>query len=349
MKIRIIPWCRVAVLFVLCASPDARANQEMLASAKNLYESASYEAALSELSAIDNTELVDVVDTYRALCLLGLGRARDAEQVLQLLVMRKPLLVLSDSEHSPRMVALFHDVRKKTLPAAAQRLYSSSRTDYENKNYDAAAEGFKQALQVIADAGAESQTATLADLKELASGFLALAEAKAAASAPPVAPPRAGAVAPSRAGAVAVAPPRAGAVAPLGAAAVAPPNAAAAAPPPAAATVTPQPVAMNESPGFYTLADTDVTPPVVLTQVIPPWATKQITTGLFTGTLEFVVDEKGTVEDATLVEPVWPPYDAALLHATRGWRYQPALKDGKPVKFKRVLAINVDLRVPTSR
>jgi hypothetical protein len=97
MKTRIIPLCCVAVLFVLCASLEAGANEEMLASARNLYESASYEAALSELGAIDNTELVDVVDTYRALCLLGLGRTRDAEQALQLVVMRTPLLILSDS------------------------------------------------------------------------------------------------------------------------------------------------------------------------------------------------------------------------------------------------------------
>ena len=302
MTIRIIRRCCVAALFALCASPGARANQEMLASAKNLYESASYEAALSALSAIDNTELVDVVDTYRALCLLGLGRASDAEQVLQLVVMRKPLMVLSDSEYSPRVVALFKDVRKKALPAAAQRLYSFSRTDYENKNYDAAAEGFKQTLHVIADAGAESPTAPLADLKELASGFLTLAEAKAAA----VASPR-------------------------------------------AAVVTPPPVSTNVSPAVYSLVNTEVTPPVVLNQVIPPWTTRQITTGLFTGTLEVVVDERGAVENVTLVEPVWPPYDAALLHAARGWRYEPALKDGKPVKFKRVLAIKFDLRVPSSR
>jgi TonB family protein len=292
----------VAALFALCASPGARANQEMLASAKNLYESASYEAALSELSAIDNTELVDVVDTYRALCLLGLGRASDAEQVLHLVVMRKPLMVLSDSEYSPRVVALFKDVRKKALPAAAQRLYSFSRTDYENKNYDAAAVGFKQTLHVIADAGAESPTAPLADLKELASGFLTLAETKAAA------------VSSLR-----------------------------------AADVPRPPVSTNVSPAVYSLVNTEVTPPVALNQVIPPWTTKQITTGLFTGTLEIVVDEKGAVENVTLVEPVWPPYDAALLHAARGWRYEPALKDGKPVKFKRVLAINVDLRVPSSR
>jgi hypothetical protein len=295
-------WCGVAVLLVVCASPEARANQEMLASAKTLYESASYEAALSELSAIDNTELVDVVDTYRALCLLGLGRARDAEQVLQQIVMRKPLLVLSDSEYSPRVVALFRDVRKKALPAAAQRLYSFSRTDYENKNYDAAAEGFKQALVVIADAGAESQTATLADLKELASGFLALAEARAAAAAASL-----------------------------------------------AAAATPQPDATKALPAFYTLHDTQVTPPVAIIQALPAWTFTHLRTAVFTGTLEVVVDEKGAVESVMLTEPVWPMYDAQLLHAAKGWRYEPALKDGKPVKFKKVLLINVNFGAPASR
>ena len=218
---------RTAALIVLCASADARANQEMLASAKSLYESASYEAALSELSAIQNTELVDAVDTYRALCLLGLGRVRDAEQALELVVNRKPLMVLSDAEYSPRVVALFRDVRKKALPAAAQQLYTAARTDYENKKYDAAAAGFKQALQVIADIDPDSQTATLVDLKELASGFLALADVKVAAQPPP--------------------------------------RAAAA----AAAAAAPPPVAPRVAPAFYTLADTDVTPPVVVEQQVP--------------------------------------------------------------------------------
>ena len=103
---------RAALLIVLCAS-DAYADQEMLASAKSLYESASHQAALSELGAIDSTELVDVVDTYRALCFLGLGRVGDAEQTLGLIVTRKPLLVLSDADYSPRIVALFRDVRRK--------------------------------------------------------------------------------------------------------------------------------------------------------------------------------------------------------------------------------------------
>ena len=188
MNTRTASLLRAAVLLVLCASSDARANQEMLASAKTLYESASYEAALSELSAINSTELVDAVDTYKALCLLGLGRVRDAERALELVVARKPMMELSDTEYSPRVISLFRDVRKKALPAAAQQLYSHARTDYENKKYEDAAAGFKQTLLVLADVAPESQTPTLADLKELSTGFLELATTRLATQARPPAP-----------------------------------------------------------------------------------------------------------------------------------------------------------------
>ena len=287
-----------AVLTVVCASADAGADPEMLASAKSLYESASYEAALTELSAIHTSEDADTVDTYKALCLLGLGRVRDAEQALELVVTRKPLLVLNDTDYSPRVVALFRDVRKKALPAAAQQLYLAARTDYENKRYDAAAAGFKQALQVIAEIGPDAQTATLVDLKELSSGFATLAEAKIAA---PSAPPSA-----------------------------------VAAPAPAIGTGV-------LGPAFYTLADIDVTPPVVVEQPIPAWTFAAYAPNrMFSGTLEVLIDEKGSVETVTLTEPVWPPYDLTLLSAAKRWQYQPAMRQGKPVKFKRTLVINID-------
>ena len=312
MKTRTITLSAAVALMVVCASHGARANQEMLASAKSLYESASYEAALSELSAIQNSELADAVDTYKALCLLGLGRTRDAEQALELVVIRKPLLVLDDDEYSPRVVALFRDVRKKALPAAAQQLYLNARSDYENKKYDVAAAGFKQTLQVIADIGAESQTQTIVDLKELSSGFATLAEAKV--TAPP------------------------------------PARAAASPPPPASLPSAPSPTAQASSvpaprfaPGLYTLADIDVTPPVVMEQQIPPWTfTAYAPNRVFSGTLEIVIDEKGNVETVALSEPVWPPYDLALLQAAKRWHYQPAVRQGKPVKFKRTLVINID-------
>ena len=297
-----------AVVVILGCAAEARADQEMLASAKSLYESASYEAALSELSAINNAELVDTVDTYKALCFLGLGRVRDAEQALEELVTRKPLLTLSDTEYSPRVVSLFRDVRKKALPAAAQQLYTRARTDYENKQYEAAARGFKQTLQVISDVGPEGQTPRLEDLKELASGFMTLAESKMAAAQAPAPGP------------------------------VAP------APPPAARTA----VATSAAPvstaiSFYTLADIDVTPPIVIEQPIPAWTYTAYAPGrVFNGTLEVLINEKGAVESATLTEPIWPPYDLALLQAAKRWTYQPAVKAGKPVRFKRTLAINID-------
>jgi hypothetical protein len=348
-------WVRAAVLVVWCGSSDALANQELLASAKNLYESASYEEALSELSAIDSSELVDVVDTYRALCLLGLGRVRDAEQTLELLVTRKPLLVLSDTEYSPRVVALFREVRKKALPAAAQQLYSVARTDYENKNHAAAAEGFRQVLLVIADIGPESQTATLADLKELASGFLALSEARsstATSSPAPASPVAAAPAARSPVTAPAAAPSTVGssrstpASAPIAPPAPAIPAAAAASAPAGDAPV----ISANASRPFYTLLDADVTPPIVVDQQIPRWGfSANLPARVFTGTLELVIDESGQVEDVTLLKPVWPPYDPMLIEAARRWRYAPALKNGKPVKFKRVMVINLDPRVQRAR
>jgi tetratricopeptide (TPR) repeat protein len=305
MKTRLSTLTGVVVLLLLCIAGQARADQEMLASAKSLYESASYEAALSELSAINNTELVDTVDTYKALCLLGLGRTRDAEQALELLVTRKPLLTLSDTEYSPRVVSLFRSVRKKALPAAAQQLYTLARTDYENKNYEAAVTGFKQALQVVADIGPDSQTTTLADLKELASGFLTLAETKIAAAQTVARTPVA---------------------------------------------AVPAPVATKVSPTFYTLADIDVSPPVAIEQVIPPWIyTGYAPNRVFNGTLEFVIDEMGSVESVVLAEPVWPPYDLALIQAAKKWSYRPAMKAGNPVKFKRVLVINIDPTALRSR
>jgi hypothetical protein len=339
MRTRALLSIRAALLIVICGSQHAYAGQEMLASAKSLYESASYEAALSELSAIDNTELVDVVDTYRALCLLGLGRVGDAEQTLRLIVTRKPLLVLSDADYSPRIVALFRDVRRKTLPAAAQRLYSSARADYDNKKYAAASDGFRQALQVIEAVDPEAQTPALADMKELASGFLTLAEAKVIPEPSRPAPAASVRAAAPTAPAPAAAPPAALV------AARTPPAAAPAAEAQLRRVKDTAPVVTENSQAFYTLSDTDVTPPVVIDQQLPPWSfAKNLPERAFTGTVELVIDDKGAVESVRLLDPVWPPYDAELLIVATKWRYQPARKAGKPVRFKRVLVIKVDPR-----
>ena len=101
---------------------------------------------------------------------------------------------------------------------------------------------------------------------------------------------------------------------------------------------------------FFTLSDSDVTPPVVVDQPLPRWSSAtNLPERALRGTLELVIDEKGGVESVTLVEPVWPPYDAELLFLAKKWRYEPALKQGKPVRFKRVLVIKVDPRTQRPR
>ena len=298
MTIRIL----ACVALVLGLAPAAaRADQDALASAKLLYESASYEAALSELGAIDGAEHADAVSTYRALCLLGLGRTREAERTLETLATRQPLLKLSESDYSPRIVALFRDVRRRALPLAVQQLYTLARSEYDSKNYESAVAGFQDVLHVIEEVEPKDQTAMLADMRELADGFLTLASGKIVREPVPAAAP------------VAVAP-----------------------------IAKPQPV-------LYTLLDVQVTPPVVTDQRLPPWRIHSGFTQMLSGQLELVIDETGVVESVTLAEPIWPAYDALLIKAAKSWRYQPALKDGRPVKFRRVLDISVDPNLRPAR
>jgi outer membrane biosynthesis protein TonB len=39
--------------------------------------------------------------------------------------------------------------------------------------------------------------------------------------------------------------------------------------------------------------------------------------------------------------PVSPRYDRAAVDAARSWRYQPALIDGRPVRYRKVVQISI--------
>jgi TonB family protein len=263
---------------------------------------------LLELSAIDaGKEDNDEVDTYRALCQLALDRPRDAEQTLEQLVARKPLFTINDAQYSPRLVSLFHTVRKRALPGALQQLYSAAKADYESKNYSAAAERFKLLFSVLRDPDLSDQASKLTDFRELADGFLKLSEQKLAEAAPVPAPAAAVARAPVSTSAA-------------GDAAVAPPN-------------------------YYSMGDEGVRAPLVISQTFPKWTpppSQYLRARSYSGRLELTINEQGSVETATLAQSIWPSYDHALLQASQQWRYQPAMKDGKPVKFKKILEINLD-------
>jgi TonB family protein len=59
------------------------------------------------------------------------------------------------------------------------------------------------------------------------------------------------------------------------------------------------------------------------------------------GVIEIIIDELGRVSYAAIRSSVHPKYDAELLSAAREWRYQPATMAGKPVKYRKMIQINV--------
>lgn len=176
----------LAAVSLIVAAPAAAAPD--LANVRELYASASYAEALEVLGSLESTDNTEVVEQYRALCLLGLGRTADAERALERIVIRRPLYVIPAAEVSPRVVTMFHDIRRRSLPGAARQLYTRAKASYDSKDHATAVAQFKDVLALIKDPDAAAEGASLNELKQLAEGFLALSEAALAAAAPPPAP-----------------------------------------------------------------------------------------------------------------------------------------------------------------
>ena len=62
---------------------------------------------------------------------------------------------------------------------------------------------------------------------------------------------------------------------------------------------------------------------------------------MYRGTLEVVVGEDGAVESRAMSEPAFPSYDRELLDVAQRWKYTPAIKDGRPVKYRKVIAVTL--------
>jgi TonB family protein len=121
---------------------------------------------------------------------------------------------------------------------------------------------------------------------------------------------------------------------------------AAAAPPPAppapVAVVPPPPVVAQPDPNrIYTMADTEVIAPVVIRQRMPQLTPAMKQQAKDRGVVEIVIDEQGRVINVAVRMSVHPMYDAELLTAGRDWRYQPATYLGKPVRYRKLIQINI--------
>ena len=180
----------VALFVVVAAASSAlRADSADLGSAKALYAQASYEDALVQLADIKDADVANQVDQYRALCLLALGRDREAQASLERIVVRAPQYTVKADEASPKLVTLFQQVRERALPAAAKNLYVSARASFDGKRFAEARIQFEEMLAIVREVGAFDSSSPLADLKQLGEGFLKLASVELTPAVPAVPPP----------------------------------------------------------------------------------------------------------------------------------------------------------------
>jgi TonB family protein len=125
-------------------------------------------------------------------------------------------------------------------------------------------------------------------------------------------------------------------------------SAAASAPPPeaqkketVAAAPPAAPVQPSDATRIYTSDDRNVTAPVAVRQElprVPPAITGQVRDR---GVLELIIDELGRVTSMTIRSSVHPMYDTLLLTAAKDWRYEPAKVQGTPVRFRKMIQVNV--------
>jgi len=289
--LRALSGCFVA-MFVLTTTV---ATQESLTTARDLYASAAYEDALAVLNRLRNSDHTAddgrSIEQYRAFCLLALGRADEAERAIEAVVAAQPLYQPSASDVSPRLRSAFSEVRRRMLPTIVQEKYAQAKTAFDRKDFAAAAQGFKQVLDVLADpdVGGAANQPPLSDLRTLAIGFQELS-AKAAAP-PPLPPP--------------------------------------------AATQTQQTVVVPTR--IYGADNPTVLPPIPVHQVFPPFPGHIVPSGQ--GVVEVLVDETGVVENAMMRVPVHPAYDVLVVAAARTWQYRPAMLDGVPVRYRKMIQV----------
>lgn len=177
------PICLLSMFLLGIAATAAAQDLERV---KTLYVAAAYEEALAAMPSDVTGVLQTDLQQYRALCLLALGRDAEAIDAIGRLVKESPTYVPSKSDTSPRMRAIFDDVRAKLVPDVARKVYADAKEAFDARRTSAAQAGFKLTLEVI-DSLPEADRQSLADLRMLAEGFLDLVAA--ASPLPPLPPP----------------------------------------------------------------------------------------------------------------------------------------------------------------
>ena len=184
----------LACVFFAGLSVSAGADDAQLDHAKELYRSAAYDEALGVLDTIRATapskETLEASE-YRVFCLVALDRKDEARNAIATLISANPFYELSETQASPRVRAVFTEVRKSLLPSLVQSAYTEAKAAFDRKDPESAA-GFERVLTLLRDPDLSSNS-DLGDLAVVAAAFRDLSAARelaaAAASAAPAAPP----------------------------------------------------------------------------------------------------------------------------------------------------------------
>jgi hypothetical protein len=291
----------------LAAAAPAFAGQDALADAKDLYASAAYDEALAVLERLQhNPSSIDAAEIgqYRAFCLLALGRSDEGRRAIAVTVESNPLFLPSVEQTPPRLLAVFRDVRRQLLPRMVRDSYANAKSAFDRKELETAATGFDRVLLLLNDPDS-TDSESLADIRMLATGFKDLSR--------------------------------------LGLTTVPPATAVAAGAPTAVAPNPEAPPELPEPRRTYGPADANVTAPAVVSQALPPWRYSKLTETRreYQGVLALVIDENGNVQSVTLLEGVQPEYNTVLVKAARSWKFRPAMKDGMPVQYRKVVRIRL--------
>lgn len=301
-------WFDAAIALVIAALISIPTHAaDSLTAARDLYAAADYEDALALLNKLQPGDHAPderrTIEQYRAYCLLALGRSVDAEQAIAAVVTATPLYKPSGADASPRVRSAFSDVRRRMLPSIIQEKYAAAKVAFDRKNFLVAATVFTEVVEAMSDPDVADvvKQPPLADLRVLAIGFRDLS---VSAAAPPPVPVR-----------------------------ETPPTTA------PAMLVTPAPTAAVAPLRVYAANDAQVVAPTALKQALPPFPAQLPVANR--GVLELVINEDGAVENATMRESVNPRYDALLVNAAKSWQYKPAMLDGRPVKYRKMMQIDV--------
>jgi tetratricopeptide (TPR) repeat protein len=296
------------------------AAQDPISAAKELYAGAAYAEALAALNTVkarSEPEVARQADEYMAFCLLALGRTSEAESAAEAAIRRDPLADIDARDASPRIEAMFAQVRKRLLPSLIRDSFRGAR---EAMTRGDMVEGLGQLRSVreMLDAAkrVNAWDDVLDDVGVLVDGFLELDRKAAIEPAQKVL-------------------------------AAAPSSASFASPEGNAANVAPGSVAVDRpariaGPMIYSSVDPGVSPPIAVRQDIPTVTLSGTVRGVKrTAVMVVTIDEHGLVEHATIRESVGAAIDAQLLEAASSWRYQPAKKGNSPVRYVKVIGVAI--------